>query len=430
MTLASAKTRIMQARANRIIANAALLPSLDGNMSLARAIQQPPSKYNNAALNPFFSQVQSTSASDTAKIGLQAAWELDLFGKNAAALDASRANLLGAESSWHEARVSLAAEVAKSYFDYRFCAQKLAIIQTDAASRIETASVTDALVKAGFKDEIASNLAHASDASAQQQVLQQSAMCDSTIKELVALTNIAEADLQLKIRQNTPPVLDAKTVTALFSLTAIPADVIAQRPDLYIAEQQLVASAAELQNSQLQRYPKISLNGSIGLMRLSNSNFTANGDIWSLGPISITLPIFDGGTRKANIATNEVKLDEAFTNYRGKVRVAVKEVEQALVTLDSTAKRVQSAQTAALNYQAALNNTQIKYKAGFASMLELEDTRRSQLQADSNIVSLSQERNNAWIALYRAAGGGWTRATVGGNNSTKIVTPVANKLAD
>lgn len=411
--LASAKTRIMQARAARVSANAALLPSLDGKFSASRAVQQPELKFKNnqpsfAGLDQSFGI--SNGATNTVQIGLEASWELDLFGKNAAALDASRANLLGAESSWHEARVSLAAEVATSYFDYRFCNQLLDINKADAASRHETARITDISVKAGFTDEGSGHLAHASDASAQQQVLLQQASCELTMKELVALTNIAEPDLQQKMQQSSAPKLDEKTTTDLFSITEVPAEVIAQRPDVYIAEQTVIAAAADLQNNKLQRYPSISLNGSIGLMRLSNSSYTANGDVWSLGPISITLPIFDGGKRKANVETGAVKLDETFANYRSKVRNAVKEVEQALVNLESTAKRAQTAQDAATSYKAAFASTEIKYKSGFANIIDLEETRRSSLQADSNIVNLTKERNNAWIALYRAAGGGWTKA--------------------
>ena len=409
VSLASAKTRIMQARTNRTIANSALLPTLDATSSSSISVEQPSPRYRN---NRGFNVIQNGGPTSSAQIGLQSSWELDLFGQNAVALDASNANLLAAESSWHEARVSLAAEVATSYFDYRFCNQQLDISRADAASRHETARITNISVKAGFTDEKSGYLAHASDASAEQQVLLQQATCDNTIKELVALTNITEADLKQKMQQNSTPKLDEKNSAELFSISKIPAEVIAQRPDVYMAEQDVIAAIAELKNSKLDRYPTISLNGSIGFLDLSTNNYTSRGAIWSLGPLSITLPIFHGGKAKANVQAKSVKLDETFTNYRSKVRTAVKEVEQALVTLDSTAKRVQSAQDAAVSYKAALASTEIKYESGFANLIELEETRRTSLQADSNIVGLRKERNNAWISLYRAAGGGWTKAEV------------------
>ncbi len=405
--LASAKTKIMEARANRVIASAALLPTLNATSSSSISVEQPMPKFKNTK---GFNPIQNTGPTRSTQIGLQSAWELDLFGENAAELDASSASLRGAESGWHEARVAVAAEVATSYFDYRFCSQQLDITKADAASRHETARITDISVKAGFTDEGAGHLAQASDASAQQQVLLQEATCELAIKELVALTNIPEADLNQKMQQNTAPKIDGKTAIALFSITEIPAEVIAQRPDIYTAGQDVVAAIAELKSSKLDRYPTITLNGSIGLLHLTTKTYTSSGAIWSLGPLSITLPIFDGGTTKANIEAKSVKLDETFTTYRSKVKTAVKEVEQALVTLDSTEKRIQTAQSAAASYKSALASTEIKYQSGFANIIELEETRRTSLQADSNIISLSKERNNAWVSLYRAAGGGWTKA--------------------
>lgn len=421
-TLASAKTRIIEARAARQQASAALLPSLDGSFSASRAVQQPAFKYNNLPSGSGSNFGQPSGASNTTKLGLESSWELDLFGKNAAAVDASRANLQGAESSWHEARVSVAAEVASAYFDYRFCLQQLVVVKADAASRSETSRITDIVFKAGFTDAATANLALASAAAGQQQVVQQQTTCDLTMKQLVAITNISETELTQKMlaSTNNSERLNNTQNQSLFNMTEIPAQVIAQRPDIYTAEQAVVASAADLQNVEAQRYPKISLNGSIGLMRLSASSYTANGNVWSLGPLSITLPIFDGGVRKANVATGEAKLEEASVNYRSKIRNAVKEVEQALVNLDSAKKRSENAQTASDNYQAALAKMQTKYQAGFANLIELEDSRRTSLNAQTSLIKLSQDRNNAWIALYRAAGGGWTK-----NDNTQL--ELANK---
>ena len=404
--LASARTNIMQARTNRAIANSVLLPTLNATSSSSISVEQPKPKFKTTR---GFIPLQNSGPTRSSQIGLQSAWELDLFGQNAAELDASAAKLVGAESGWHEARVAVAAEVATSYFNYRYCNQQLNITKADAVSHDETARITDISVKAGFTDEGAGHLAQASDASAQQQLLLQKATCDLTLKELVALTNIAEPNLIQQMNLYTLPKIDEKTNAALFSIAEVPADVIAQRPDIYMAEQEVIAAIAELESSKLEQYPSISINGSIGLLHLTNKTFTSSGAIWSLGPLSIKLPIFDGGKSKANIEAKSVKLEETFSIYRSKVRNAVKEVEQALVTLDSIEKRLQNAQIAATNYKAALASTLVKYQSGFTNLIELEEIRRTSLQAESNIVSLNKERNNAWITLYRAAGGGWTK---------------------
>lgn len=406
--IAIAKAKIIEARTNRIAAKSALLPTLDASFSASRSVQQPDIKFSNSQLPAGFdSQAFSptSGATNSAQIGAQAAWELDLFGANRGLLNAAKAREDAAQAGWHDARVSVAAEVATSYFNLRFCQMQLAVNQNDAKSRAETARLTEISRNAGFSADSEWHLARASAADAAQQAKSQQAQCDLALKELVALTDLDEPALKQKLQQ-TPfnPVEDNKI---LFTIAELPAQVIAQRPDIYSAEVDLIGAAADIRNTQAARLPKISLNGSIGYMKLSGAGFSGSGEIWSLGPVSITLPIFDGGKRKANVENAEAKYEEAAANYRSKVRNAVKEVENALVTLHSTQERQADVLDAVKGYEASFAATKEKVKAGFANLIELEENRRNALQALTNSINLLKERNNAWIALYRAAGGGW-----------------------
>ena len=406
--IAIAKAKIIEARTNRIAAKSALLPTLDGSFSASRSVQQPDIKYSNSQLPAGFdSQAFSptSGATNSAQIGAQAAWELDLFGANRGLLDAAKAREDAAQADWHDARVSVAAEAATSYFNLRFCQMQLAVNQNDAKSRAETARITEISKNAGFTANGEFQLALASAADASQQTKSQQAQCDLALKELVALTDLDEPALKQKLEQtHFNPIEDNKT---LFTIAEVPAQVITQRPDIYSAEVDLISAAADIRNTQAARLPKVSLNGSIGYMHLSGTGFSGNGEVWSIGPISITLPIFDGGKRKANVENAEAKYEEAAANYRSKVRNAVKEVENALVNLHSTQDRHQDVQNALKGYEASFAATQEKVKAGFANLIELEENRRNALQALTNSINLLKERNNAWIALYRAAGGGW-----------------------
>ena len=103
----------------------------------------------------------------------------------------------------------------------------------------------------------------------------------------------------------------------------------------------------------------------------------------------------------------QARYDEAASQYRAKVRQAVSEVEQALVRLQSTAERSASARTAADGYRASFDATEARWRGGLASLVELEDARRTALAAENALIALQHERQTAWIALYRAAGGGW-----------------------
>jgi outer membrane protein TolC len=132
-TVASAASRIQQARATRIAAGAALLPTLDAVGSALRGNSQPP-----------------VPLATTAQAGLQTAWEIDLFGGNRAAAGAAQARLEAARAGWHEARVSVAAETANSYVSLRTCEQQLVVAGNDARSRAETARLADLSAQAGF----------------------------------------------------------------------------------------------------------------------------------------------------------------------------------------------------------------------------------------------------------------------------------------
>ena len=122
----------------------------------------------------------------------------------------------------------------------------------------------------------------------------------------------------------------------------------------------------------------------------------------------MSLPLFDGGARRAATAAAKASYDEAVAVYQGQVRRAVREVETALVALDASAQRQADVDSAARDFEASLVATQARQKSGLASLLDLEAARRSAVQAQSALIELQRERAAAWIALYRALGGGWS----------------------
>ena len=386
-TLASAASRIAQSRAGRVAAGAALVPALDANASVVRGRQD-------------FATPVGTLASASA----QASWELDLFGAHRAARDAAQARLEGAQAGWHEARVSLAAEVATSYLGLRACEAQRVQTEADAASRGETARLTELSAKAGFQSPANEALSRASAAQARAQLSAQRAQCDINVKALVALTAIDEPTLRQQLAANAA----ALPQPAQISVSAVPAEVLNQRPDLYAAARDVVAASADIARSQAQRLPRVSLAGSIGPAHFDAGGVSGNGTLWSLGPIAVSLPLFDGGARAANVDAARERYDEAAAVYRGKLRTALREVEEALVQLQSTATRNDDARIAAQGFNDSYRASEARFRGGLASLFELEDARRSAVQAQSGLIELQRERVAAWIALYRALGGGWT----------------------
>ena len=143
------------------------------------------------------------------------------------------------------------------------------------------------------------------------------------------------------------------------------------------------------------------------------SKAVSSGATWSIGPLVVSLPIFDGGARAASTAAARASYDEAVALHAALVRRAVREVETALVALESTAAREVDALAAARDFEAALRGTQARQQGGLASLLDLEAARRNAVQAQSALIELQRERVAAWIALYRALGGGWNAADPG-----------------
>ncbi len=384
--IAQASSRIAQARATQVASRAALVPSLDGQASASRGFNE---------------QVRSTAT--TVQAGLQASWELDLFGGNAATRTAAGERLAGAQALWHEARVSVAAEVALQVSSVRSCLQQLDVAVRDLRSREETSRLSGLTERAGFTAPATAALARASAAEAAARLSQQRTQCDVDTKALVALTGWEEPRLRTRLATRPGQVAP----DALFAIATLPAQVLAQRPDVYSAERDVAAASADVGSAQAQRYPRLALSGSLGAASVRTGGVTTDLSTWTIGPLALSVPIFDGGRRAAQVDAAQARYDEAAAVYRARVRQAVSEVEQALVRLQGTAERSASARIAAEGYRASFEATEARWRGGLASLVELEDARRTALAAENALVALQHERMAAWVALYRAAGGGW-----------------------
>lgn len=385
--VAQAQSRIAQARATQVVSRAALGPSLDGQASASRGFNE-----------------QVAGIATTAQVGLQASWEIDVFGANAATKTAADQRLAGAQALWHEARVSVAAEVALQTSSLRTCLQQLNVAERDAQSRSETSRLSSLSERAGFTAPATAALARASAAEAAARASQQRMQCDVELKTLVALTGWEEPALRARLAAS---VTAQPAPDSLFAIAALPAQVLAQRPDVYNAEREVAAASADVGSAQAQRYPRLALSGSVGAAWVRTGGVTTDLSTWTIGPLALSVPLFDGGRRAAQVDAAQARYDEAAVLYRARVRQAVSEVEQALVRLQSTAERNTSARIAAEGYRASFEATEARYRGGLASLVELEDARRTSLAAENALIALQHERQAAWVSLYRAAGGGW-----------------------
>lgn len=390
-SLAQAAARIERARAELIGAGAQAIPTAQATASLNRSA---------------FTFSGPITMRNQAQIGIQLAWELDLFGGLARQREAAGAQFESDAAAWHDARVAVAVEVGNAYINYRYCEKQLALGKVDADSRTKSLELTEIAGKAGFQSLSDVALAQASAADGQSQVTQRRSQCDLAIKGLVALTAIDENTLRNQLA-SVPERIAVIPTPQQFAIESLPAQVISQRPDVASVERALAVASANIGVKTAVRFPSVSLTGNITPTRLNvNGGSYTNVRTWSIGP-SISLPVFDGGASKANVKAAQAQYVAAESAYRAKLRTAVKEVEEALVRLSTAAERLPSVQTVARGYTTSFDGAQIKQRVGMGGLIEMEQARRSAVDAQAALAALEFERVSAWVALYRAVGGGW-----------------------
>jgi outer membrane protein, multidrug efflux system len=394
-TIEAAQARIAQARAGATIARSGSLPGVNASSSLTRGDQ-------------------GTGVASVFSGAVQAAWELDLFGANRRGREAADARLEARERDLADARVSLAADIATAYVNLRVNEALLGGFDRDAKSRAETERLTQLKTKAGFEAPANAALASAAAYEAKTRTTSQQAEIDLAVKSLVALTAMSEPEVRATLqprtaRLNAPPQL---------ALPSVPAEMLARRADLASLERELAANVADIGAAEADRYPRITLTGSIGYSATRAFGNTLDGATWGFGP-SISIPLFDAGRRKANVDLAKARYAELNANYRATALRAVREVEEALTRIDSVNKREADTKASLANYESFAKAAEARLSAGVGSVLELEDARRAVLGAQVNVLTLERERTTAWISLFRAVGGDWNaNATQAAANTT------------
>ncbi|WP_338524417.1 efflux transporter outer membrane subunit [Pseudomonas batumici] len=382
-SLDQALARIAQARATLDGSVADARPQFNGGLTKARA---------------GVSQRGLGKTGTTSGATLDAAWELDLFGKLRRNDEASRNQLEARVDDWHDARVSLAAEVGDDFVQYRGCQMLVNAYRDQAQSQDQTARLTRLSFQAGFTSSADAALTDASAAASSATLINQQSACDVLLKSLVALTGSREEQLR-EVLGHTPARLPEP---ALLDVREIPTDLVRQRPDLASSERELAAANARIGAAQADRLPSLGLVGSFAVGNTSG----AYSRTWSLGP-QLSVPLFDGGKRRAAVDSARAGYDAALATYRQTLRTAVMEVEQSLVRLDAARRSEADAQRATAGYQEYFQAIDRNWHAGNASLLDRELARRSALSAQIELITLQQNQVRYWIALYKALGGGW-----------------------
>jgi outer membrane protein, multidrug efflux system len=400
--LALASARIAEARATLDQNQANLLPTLDFNASAARRR----SSENSASANPGVTSLYSNDR----QLGLTASYEIDFWGKYARADDAARARLLSQTAARGTVLTTLYANVAQSYFTLRALDAQNMLAEQTLSTRQENLRLQNRRLQGGVVGELDVRQAESEAASAQatlQQVQQNRNNAQSALA--VLLGRAPSAILQ-------PNLARGSELGALYARQAIPAnlpsDVLALRPDVVSAEQNLIAANADIGQARAAYFPKLSLTATVGQQSRELSNlFDPASMFWNLLG-NLTQPIFRGGAINAVVAAANARQQQAVAQYTQTVQNAFRDVHDAL---NNSAAGQDIATTTAKRIDALRNTLRLadlRYKNGYTNYLEVLNAQRDLAQAEISLIDVQRTQLNAVVALYKALGGGWDATTV------------------
>ena len=389
-TLQEAVANIDKARATLDSARSGLFPSLDGSASASREGNRGDDD-------------NTLTAGTTKSGGLDASWELDLFGKTNKEVDAAASRAEGEVWSWHDARVSIAAEVGDDYVQYRACRELERLYRDELASQRETIRATERSAQSGFTSMSDLALTRASAAASSSSLTAQRGECEILVKSLVQLTGGDEPAVRRLLDQGRGRIPQPSAVR----ITSVPAEVLRQRPDVNALEAEVAAAISDVGAAKADLYPSLSLRGSISI---SQSTVTGRAVPWSFGP-ALSVPLLDGGSRRAAVRSAVADYDIAVASYKSGVLGAVAEVETALVRVDTALRRISDARSAADNYQRYFQAVDKNWTSGGINILDREEARRSAQSAAITLIEIRRDAVQYWIALYKALGGGWSAPT-------------------
>ncbi|USA47861.1 AdeC/AdeK/OprM family multidrug efflux complex outer membrane factor [Acinetobacter sp. C26M] len=362
------------------------LPTIGANGSAVRQVN--PSANPN---NPY----------STFQVGLgMTAYELDFWGRVKSLKDVALNNYFATQSAREATQISLVSQVSQAWLDYAFAQANLNLAEQTLKAQLDSYNLNKKRFDVGIDSEVPLRQAQISVETARNDV----AAYKTQVSQAQNLLNLLAGQ---NVPQNLLPSQAVKTISAERSFaTGLSSDLLNNRPDLKAAEYQLRAAGANIGAAKARMFPTISLTGSAGYASTDLKNlFKSGGFSWSVGP-SIDLPIFDWGTRKANIKISETEQQIALADYEKSIQSAFREVNDALAAHAHIDERLAAQRRLVSATETTYKLSTARFRAGIDSYLTVLDAQRSAYAAQQGLLMLEQSKLNNQIELYKALGGG------------------------
>ena len=389
----AAEARVRQARALRKIAVGAFFPTINASAG---------AKHAEANVRTPGSTVSRATA-DLYSAGLDASWEIDVFGRLRRGLEAANAELDASDADLRDVQVSLVSELALAYVDTRALQERLRIAEATRASRSETLDITDWRAQAGLTTALDVEQARTSLATAEAVI--------PALREALAADRNGIAILLGESPGGVDELLAAPKpipVTPLEIAVGVPADALEQRPDVRRAERVLAAETARVGVATAAAYPSLNALGSIGLDALSPSGWLQAGAWTGSLAATATQVLFSGGQITGSIEAQDAVREQALAHYESTVLAALGEVENALVAYAQEQEKRRALAEGAAAAERALALAQDQYGSGLIDFQIVLDSQRSLFLLQDQLAASEGQVTANLVRLYKALGGGWT----------------------
>ena len=386
----TAGAKIEEARARYGVQRSSLLPSLSASVS------------GQSARNEDHTTNVTTRAESYAA-SLDASWEVDLFGQNGKSLDASAADLAQSGENLRNVQASLAAEVATTYVTLRSTAAQLASVEASLRTREETLQLTRWREQTGSGTALETQQSISTVEQARATIPSLQETITRTRNQLALLSGRTPGALDLLLGDN-----DKVPVATATLASGIPADTLGQRPDVRAAARAVEAAAARTSAAKRERFPTLSLTGSIGVDALQAGKLFSPESTVSRILGSLTAPIFTAGRIQQTIRIQDALARQTLAAYESTVLTALSEVENALVSVQRNGERLVILEKAGAAAREAATLARQQYEAGQIDFLSVLDSERTLLGLEQQQVTTTADRTIAHIQLYKALGGGWS----------------------
>ena len=396
LDLLGAQARIRQARASRGIAAGGLWPTADTSGSYTRG-RTPISGNPDAPTRNLF------------QTGLDAAWELDVFGGIKRSVEAADADVQFAIEDHRDVLVTLVSEVALNYVELRGFQQEIVIARNNLEAQQKTAELIHKKFQGGLTGTLDVANADAQVATTASQIPQLEAAAQRSIYNLSVLLGFEPTALLKELSPINPIPLSPPQVPI-----GIPSELLRRRPDIRRAEAAIHRATARIGVATADLYPKFSLTGSVNfqndqLQGLINSK----NRFWTVGP-AVDWQIFSAGRVRSNIELQKALQQESMLAYQKTVITALRDVETALMAYAKEYERHKILTDAVAHNRKAVDSATQLYERGLADFLNVLVSQRSLFVSEDTLVQSTRNLSTDLIALYKALGGGWNNVDVDG----------------